>query len=58
VTCAAESDQVLFRIVARVTAELLVVYLKLLQGATPLAAPTVARQNLSAQLPVGVRFQL
>jgi hypothetical protein len=54
VTMIANSDQVVLRVVARVTSELLVVDLQLLHCSTTLAPPTIALENLPAQFLVGV----
>ena len=50
----AKSDQVLLRIVASLTAELLMVNLELLHSPTGLTPPIVALQYLSTQLSVRV----
>ena len=47
--CNAKRDQVLFRVVTRVAAELLVVHLKIRLCATGLTPPAVATQDLLAQ---------
>jgi hypothetical protein len=54
VTSLAEGNQVFLRVIAQVTAELLVVDLKVLPCSTALAPPTVPLKNLPAQLLVSV----
>lgn len=56
-TLFAKGDQVFFRIITRVAAELLVVDLKLAHSSAPLALPTIPLEDVSAQLLVGRRFQ-
>ena len=48
VTGIAKCNQVFFRVIARVTAELLVVNLKVLHGSTGLAPPSIPFQDLVA----------
>jgi hypothetical protein len=50
VTTIAKSDQIFFRVIARVTAEFLVVDLKVVHCSTALAPPTIPLENLAAQL--------
>ena len=53
----AKSDQVLFRIIAGLTTELLVVHLKLLHSPTGLTPPIVAPKYLQAQFVVCIGVQ-
>jgi hypothetical protein len=53
-TMITKSNEVFFRVVARATAEPLVVDLKVLPGSTGLTHPTIPLENLSAQLLIGV----
>lgn len=55
VTSLTKRDQVFFRIVARVTAELLVVDLKVKHCSAALAPPIIPLKDPSAQLLVGVQ---
>jgi hypothetical protein len=45
----AQSDQVVFRVAARMTAELLVMDLKLLHGSTALTPPTISFEHSPRQ---------
>ena len=54
VTTIAKRNEVLFRVVTRVTAELLVVNLKLLHRSAGLAPPPIPLKDLVAQLLIGI----